>query len=301
MAKLKKFWIWSFYALFIFLAFITLSACGKNDLRLGFEKKYFTANENGIAYVTGQVQGTGNLYVEDSNLNKYKVKIDDDKHFKAKYELFDVTKSQTLKFSYIDPKDKGNKLTKKVKIKGNPEKIVAENKREEAEAEKEAEEERKREEAEAKREAAEAKKEAEQEKKWAAEEKAAEATKKPAGYEITMTADGNADAVHDVTKDEAGNYKVECTYVPMRDDFYDFEDYGDLVGYITVFPDGVNRDTSNPTDATYDEQVTSPEYFLDVHDNYMGGITTNASDKVFTLNEGNQIRILNATVKFTKQ
>ncbi|MDR1606020.1 MAG: hypothetical protein LBS41_02790 [Streptococcaceae bacterium] len=121
---------------------------------------------------------------------------------------------------------------------------------------------------------------------------------KSTGYGFKLQGTGDQEAVHIVTAEESGNYTVECLYVPKRSDFETYQDYGDLMVYITVFPDGNKYDIAGDTDkAIFDGTLTSRQYLNDVKNHGYDEIMTETSCRI---SEGNQIMVLNGTVKFTK-
>lgn len=136
--------------------------------------------------------------------------------------------------------------------------------------------------------------------KKATEEKAEESARKKSGYIIDLKGTANEEDVHIVTADEEGTYAVECYDVPYPDDFATFQDYSDLKCYTTIFPDGKKYDMAMDSDKSiYDEQLTSPLYIKDLHDNGYEKMTYTGPD--VALKKGYQIMVLNGSVKFTKE
>lgn len=131
-------------------------------------------------------------------------------------------------------------------------------------------------------------------------EKTSKSVGKNTGSIIDLKGTANEEDVHIVTADEEGTYAVECYDVPYPDDFATFQDYSDLKCYTTIFPDGKKYDMAMDSDKSiYDQQLTSPLYIKDLHDNGYEEITYTGPD--VALKKGYQIMVLNGSVKFTKK
>lgn len=258
---------------FMILVIVTVSlilvGCGSsNDLSIKVDKDKIEANENGNAIIDGKVEGDGTLFVNSEKIDE---QPSENGNFKVDYKLNNPSDEESISLEYIDDKDNSNSVSTTVVIEANH--VVLEKKRQE-ETEQAAKEEKKR--------------------------LAEDAKMKKTGYSFEIKGDENNEGKHIVTKYEAGIYTIECTFVPMRKDFELYKDYSDLTGYITVFPDVGEYDMAMDADkGLYDFQLTSELYLNDVQEKYEPSIETKVTD--VELQEGNEIRVLNCTIKIVKQ
>lgn len=119
---------------------------------------------------------------------------------------------------------------------------------------------------------------------------------------IVLEGDENFEEKHVITADEAGSYTVKALFVPMRDDFYQYNDYSDLLIWVTIFSEAGHDSTDfDSQDLKLDEfRLTTDDYYEDVAENYsLEQIQTEKNG--IELDEGNEVQVLNGKVELIKE
>ncbi len=96
---------------------LMLSGCGfNNDLTLKFDHASFEADSSGIATISGNVEGEGQLYI---NGKKTKNQPNKKGNFTIKYKLENQYLEKKIKIKYIDTDDKKNQISKQIVVEPN--------------------------------------------------------------------------------------------------------------------------------------------------------------------------------------